>query len=234
MPRWWLFGLLAFVLASSTGCRDPFLWDLSWGWPWGKDKEDPAELARYGVLPLQRMQEVEVLAAKASQGSAEEREQVTQELARRIQKEMDPIVRTKIMTSLGSTQTPTALAVLRAGIRDPDPNVRLACCTAWSKHGGREAIDLLEGVVRGDKDVDVRLAATTALGKLKDQACIPALAPALEDSDIAVQFRAMESMKQISGRDYGLDVQKWREYAKGGQPAEPPVSIADQAKDIFR
>jgi hypothetical protein len=44
----------------------------------------------------------------------------------------------------------------------------------------------------------------------------------------------MESMKQISGRDYGLDVQKLREYAKGGQPAQPPVSIANQAKEMFR
>jgi hypothetical protein len=233
MSQRWLFVLAALLLASSTGCRDAFLYDLSWGWPWGKDKEDPAELARYGVMPLQKMQEVEVLAAKASQGTPEEREQVTQELARRIQKEMDPIVRAKIMTALGSTQTPTALAVLRAGVRDPDADVRVACCTSWGKHGGREAIDLLDGVIRSDKDVDVRLAAVSALGKLKDQACIAALEPALEDNDIAVQFRAMESMKHISGRDYGLDVQKWREYAKGGQPAEPPVSVADRFKNLF-
>jgi len=233
MSHRWLFVLAALVLASSAGCRDALLYDLSWGWPGFREKEDPAELARYGVMPLQRMQEIEVLAAKATAGSALEREQVTQELARRIQKEMDPIVRTKIMTALGSTQTPTAVAVLRAGVRDPDAGVRLACCAAWGKQGGREAIELLEGVIRSDKEVDVRLAAIAALGKLKDRSCIPALAPALEDSDIAVQFRAMESMKQISGRDYGHDVQKWREYAQGGQPVEPPVSVADRIRNFF-
>jgi HEAT repeat protein len=232
MSHWWLFVVAALVLGSSAGCRDALLYDLSWGWP-GRDKEDPAELARYGVMPLQKMQEIEVLAAKANSGTAEEREQVTQELARRIQKEMDPIVRTKIMTALGSTQTPTALAVLRAGVRDPDASVRLACCVAWGKQGGRESIELLEGVIRSDKEVDVRLAAIAALGKLKDPSCVQALSPALEDSDIAVQFRAMESMKQISGRDYGHDVQKWREYAQGGQPAEPTMTAMDRIRSFF-
>jgi hypothetical protein len=39
------------------------------------------------------------------------------------------------------------------------------------------------------------------------------LARALEDADPAVQYRAVASLKKVSGRDLGNDVNAWREWA---------------------
>lgn len=221
------------ALATVGGCRDKFTYDLSWGWPWGKDQHDPKELARYGILPLQRVQDAQALAAQAAKAPPEERERITQELAQRISRELDPIVRMELMKALADQPTPTAKAVLRAGLRDPDANVRVVCCNAWAKHAGPEAAEALAEVVQHDKDRDVRLAAVRVLGEVKDQSTMRGLAMALEDSDIAVQHRAMQSLKAVSGKDYGNDVQKWREYVKGGNPQPPSYSIADRIKGIF-
>lgn len=64
-----------------------------------------------------------------------------------------------------------------------------------------------------DAELDVRLSAIRTLGSLRDKAAIPTLAKALEDPDPAVQYRAVASLKQVSGRDLGDDVNAWREWA---------------------
>lgn len=70
-----------------------------------------------------------------------------------------------------------------------------------------------------DAELDVRLSAIRTLGSLRDKAAIPTLAKALEDPDPAVQYRAVASLKQVSGRDLGDDVNAWREWALDQLPA---------------
>ena len=66
----------------------------------------------------------------------------------------------------------------------------------------------------------MRLAATAALGKIKSPEAIQGLAVALEDRDPAMQYVAVEWMKSVTGKDYGPNVEAWRQVAAGGTP--PP------------
>ena len=88
----------------------------------------------------------------------------------------------------------------------------------------------MAGVLNGDVDQDVRLAAARALGQTHEQVAITALASALEDKSVAMQRRAVLSLQQITAQDLGNDVNKWREYAKLNKltPYRPPTSLAER------
>ena len=74
------------------------------------------------------------------------------------------------------------------------------------------------------RDADVKLAAAQALGKINSPESIQALAVALDDRDPAMQYVGVQSLKSITGKDYGPDVQAWRQVAAGGTP--PSASSA--------
>jgi HEAT repeat protein len=84
-----------------------------------------------------------------------------------------------------------------------------------------------------DTDLDVRLRALKMLGELKDKEAIPVLARALEDGDPAVQYRAVASLKQVSGRDLGNDVNAWREWAADPEGDKAEWSIAEGFRRLF-
>ena len=90
-------------------------------------------------------------------------------------------------------------------------------------------------VLSGDVDTDVRLAATRALGKSKEPVAVAALGRALEDSDPAIQYRAVLSLRGATGENLGNDVRRWRQYVAGQQPtpADAP-SLAERVLRRFR
>jgi HEAT repeat protein len=208
--------ILAVALLASFGCAgNPIT--RSQFWPFDK-RDAPDDLARWGPTAEQRIAEVRKLTVAG--------EQRDRDLARRIYSEMNPLVRVEILKTLGHNPTPVGLAVLRAGLQDPDWQVRAACCEVWGRLRDDETAERLAEVIGSDTNVDVRIAAAKALGQTKQSANIQALSVALDDADVAVRHRAMQSMKLVSGRDYGNDVGLWRQYAAGENPEKPPTSIA--------
>ena len=136
---------------------------------------------------------------------------------------------------MGEYPSPPGDGILRAAVGDSDNDVRTAACEAWGKRNTSEAPLALAGVLNGDIDQDVRLAAARALGETHEQAAIAALANALEDKSVAMQWRAVLSLKQITGQDLGNNVNKWREYAKNNKltPYQPPTSLAERLQHLF-
>jgi hypothetical protein len=57
------------------------------------------------------------------------------------------------------------------------------------------------------------------------------LGEALADTDPAMQYRAVLSLKQITGKDLGDDVHRWQQYVKGELPEEP--SWAERIRRLF-
>ena len=75
--------------------------------------------------------------------------------------------------------------------------------------------------------------AAKALGKIKSPEAMKALAVALDDRDPAMQYVGVQSLKSITGKDYGPDVQAWRQVAAGGAlPAAPAPSIAERVRGM--
>jgi HEAT repeat protein len=99
------------------------------------------------------------------------------------------------------------------------------------RRGEAASVPALAGALRSEKDVDVRLAAAEALGNIKSPEAIQALVVALDDRDPALQYVGVQSMKSITGEDYGPDVQAWRAVAAGGTPPSPQTpSIAERLR----
>ena len=101
------------------------------------------------------------------------------------------------------------------------------------KRGGPDASRVLAEALSGDTSVDVRIAATQALGEMRDPQAVPLLAVALEDPDPALQFRAVQAMRLASGKDLGNDVNLWRQYAKNPDPNAREESVADKLRRMF-
>jgi hypothetical protein len=223
----WPLVLVCLCLLMGSGCTPISMWR----WPWeDKDPFDPALYAKTATARLEAMQQLtKGLASKPP----DEQQRIVADLAQRIQSESDPIVRREIVRAMGTTKSDLAGAVLISALQDSNAQVRETACVAWGERGGPESVRALSGILSTDTNLDVRLAATKALGRIKDPGAVPALAVALEDRNPALQYRAVESLRTAAPVDLGEDVDAWRQYAKTGHAEPKPVSVAERFWKIF-
>lgn len=207
-------------LLAVSGCARNEPGRQAFYFPW----QQKPEVVPGVKTPQQRIAELEALAKSSTPVDAGLSEQLAQE----IQHEQDPLVRLHIVRALAKINDPRASAVLHAGLEDPSDAVRIACCEAWGQRGGPESIQELSTVLEAESNIDVRMAAAKALGATKDAQAVKPLADVLADNDPAIQRRAIESLKAVSGKDYGYDVQAWRQYAAGEPVQKRGESLAER------
>lgn len=195
----------------------------------GKNKK--VEAGPNVETPKQRMEKMREMAKKAKTMPPGEQEAEAVSLARTIQKEDDPLVRAQIVRTVGAMDCPTANALMAAAAKDADRDVRVACCQAWATHKGPDAMRMLTTMLSSDADMDVRLAAVRGLGELNDKAAVEPLAAALEDPNPAMQYRAVQSLRKVTGKDFGDDVRVWRDFVRGAEV--PEASIATKLRRLF-
>jgi HEAT repeat protein len=199
------------------GCRSGPLAEFYGYNPFNRDSED---LSQYGPPPAERREQIRDSVAANRKLPVDQRNAAAQELATQMQNEVDPLLRAEIVRALGQLNAEPSAEALRLAIKDNEATVRIAACKAWRDVGGAEGVSVLSEVIASDTDDDVRMAATRCLGEFKDPIAVQGLAVALDDSNPALQHRAMESLKECSGRDLGHDVVAWREYIQTGTPGE--------------
>jgi hypothetical protein len=213
---------IALALAALCGCQT-YERHRPTFWPFPEHK-----LTSYHT-PSMRVDAVHEFTMRSKGVDTPEQRQITDQLARQIQVEPDPLVRQAIVQAVAAYRTPMAEQVLEAGLSDDNAAVRVSCCKAIGKRADAAAVPTLAATIHSDKDVDVRLAATDALGKIKSPESIKALGAALDDRDPAMQYVAVQAMKQATGKDYGPDVQAYRQVAAGGAlPPEHAPSVAQR------
>jgi len=182
--------------------------------------------------PSMRVDAVHEYAIRSTGTDTAEQRELTDQLARQIQVEPDPIVRQAVVTAIAEYHTPMADQVLQAALSDENSAVRIACCRSLGKRAEPNSVSTLANALRGDKDIDVRMAAADALGKIKSPEATRALAVALDDRDPALQYAGVQSLKAITGRDYGPNVQAWRQVAAGENPPEYTPSVAERLRKV--
>ena len=215
---------LAVALVTLSGCS-PFRWPNVWPFP------EPERTAF--LTPAIRVDTIRQVASQADGTDSPEQRELSDQLGRQIQIEPDPLVRRAIIHAMTEFKTPLAQQVLEAGLKDTDAGVRIACCQALGQRGEALAVGRLAIALRDDRNMDVRLAAAEALGKIKSPEAAQALIVALDDRDPAMQYVGVESMKSITGEDYGNDVQTWRQVAAGEKPTNPQEpSIATRLRQM--
>lgn len=186
----------------------------------------------YGPTADQRISKLvaEAKAAHAAGGAGQA--EFTERLVAEILGEHDPRVRCRILGLAADFDTPSAVAICKGALQDPDAAVRMEACAVWKRRGGPEAVSLLAVRATNDTELDVRLRALRMLGELEDDRAVPVLAKALEDPDPAIQYRAVAALKRVSGRDLGDDVNAWREWAADPE-GSPSWSIAETFRRVF-
>lgn len=213
------------TLAVSVGCA-------AWS-PFAGQQKAARERERYGPTADQRIKQFATDAKAAASGSSADRAAFTARLAAAMLEEHDPRVRCGMLEVAATFDDDSAVAICRGALQDPDERVRLAACSVWGRRGGSEAVELLAVRSRSDTELDVRLRALRALGECRDQTAVPVLAKALEDADPAVQYRAVAALKQVSGRDLGNDVNRWREWAADPEGSNAEWSMAEAFRKLF-
>jgi HEAT repeat protein len=202
------------------------------GWsPWTSKEKSARNAELYGPTANQRIKTLQEQ-AKAARGDSQQQVEFTQELVGKVLEEHDARVRCEMVAVAAEFDTASSLAICKGALQDPDERVRMKACDIWQKRGGEEAVQLLANRYRTDRELDVRLRALRMLGELEDKSAIPVLAEALENPDPAVQYRAVAALKQVSGRDLGDDVNKWREWAADPN-VKQPWSIAESFRQLF-
>jgi HEAT repeat protein len=198
-------------------------------WPF-----DPPERTTYET-PSARSAKLEALGKTARSATPFEQEEASAQLARQLATEPDPWVREQIMRAAARIQTVTAGMVLRAGLDDADVQVRITACRGLGRRQDPATLALLSEVLHKDTDTDVRQAAIEALSKFNQPEAVRSLAIALEDPDPALQYRAVQSLREMTGLDYGNNASAWLQYVRGSSlPSRQPVSVADRVRSLFR
>lgn len=219
--------LLLLVLGVLTGCLPGCsTWDIRSLSPWHSSRG--AEDANI-VTPANRMARLREMAARAPSSSQMQREEMAKDLAKAIDLERDPLIRCEMLRTLAVCATPTADAVLLRSLKDDTAAVRVVACDMLGRRGGSQAAHALAETLGGDVDLDVRLAAARALGQTGERSAVDPLGQALAESDPALQYQAVDSLRNLTGEDFGNDVDRWQSYVRGEPvPGAEPVSIAER------
>lgn len=225
--RRFLLMVLGLASLATAGCADIEL-------PYWVPFQGPASDEVPGVVaPRDRITKLKTLAQAAATATPEQRAQVSEQLAGSIRTEKDPLIRLEIIRTLGHYPGPAADGILKAAMSDSESRVRITACEAWGRRRDDQAVTLLAEALRSDVDPDVRLAAATALGETKSQQAVAPLGEALSDTDPAMQYRAMQSLKQATGQDVGDSVERWQQYVKGELPKDASPSLAERFRRLF-
>lgn len=226
-------GLVALGLALFAGCQSPTGGDAMFAAPSSKKSSykaysgpprTPLETARDGEDPLERSKAFKTLIAEAPKKDSATQAQDIAELQLSFQRERDPLMRAKILETLAAYPTGDVESFLRTGLTDKNSAVRLMIVSACAKRG-EAGVPMLADVAEHDSDVDVKLAAARALGQIGGQAAVAALGTMLDDSNPAVQFRAMQALSQATGKRLGNDVTAWKSYVQSGVEPKPPTFV---------
>jgi HEAT repeat protein len=119
-------------------------------------------------------------------------------------------VREAAMESLGSFKDARAIQTLLVGLKDLDWNVCAAAARALGKLKETSAVMRLVETLKYPRQ-EVRQAVREALAKMGESAIEP-LFPAFKDWDLDVRQAAADILYAITGKDFGLDLDAWRDW----------------------
>ncbi len=204
------------ILLASVGCTSL---------PWQENERTSI------ITPAMRIAAIREGAARARNADATEQKRSVDELVAQIRTERDPLVRRAIQESIAEYQVPLAREVLIAGLNDDDIEVQMACCRKLGKRAEPEAVAPLRQVLQSSDNLDLRLAATDALGQINAPEAIEALSLAVKDRDPALQYAGVEALKNLSGQDLGRDVKAWQQFTEQGDAViQPKTSLTDKVR----
>jgi HEAT repeat protein len=221
---------ILFVVLVSTGCAKGMFWQTGKLSPWARNQWAEEEKIADTLFSKKKRMDDSVAAVK--HGSLESRQKVAEELAQILATDSILLIRLHAVKLLGEVDCPAAIDALEDASQDSSADLRIAVVDAWRKKSPDVAIFQLQTMIGSDTDVDVRLAATRALGGFSGGQAVRALGLALNDPNPALQLRAADSLRTSTGQPFGRDIAAWQNYVQqnSGSPEspQPATRTADQ------
>lgn len=221
-------GTLAFGLSMASGCTDGPFYQMKKMNPyfqsqWKKDRE-------LGPTFTDRLAELDLLQSQLARMPQAEQQQWTEQLSKIIQSDPSSEMRSRAVATVAQLPSASAVTALNYASGDDVEKVRLAACRAWKLRGGEAARDMLMSLAETDESTSVRQAAIDGLSAFDLNDVKSTLTQLLSDRSPAVQFQVAQSLKTLTGRDYGGDFEAWKRFMAGEEVPEPPQpSLAERA-----
>lgn len=223
--------ILLVLIGSSVGCAEGPLWRLGQFSPWAREKWEAEE--QIADTLFERKRQMNEAVERVKNLPAGQQDEVARRLHEIVLRDQVLLLRLHAVRLLADLDSQIAVQALRDAAVDPNPEVRIAAVRSWTRMPSDQAIAQLQEIIGSDTNVDVRLAATRALGEFSGAQAVRALAMSLKDPDPAIQVRAMDSMARCTGESFGRDVRAWAEYAR--QFSDSSVrTVAHDAEDPTR
>jgi hypothetical protein len=129
-------------------------------------------------------------------------------------RDTDPGVRAAATRALGFHGRPEHAELIIERLRDEDPVVRLEAARALQRIHAPRAIDpLLASLDPGvESDTAVRANCARALGQYPTPRVLERLIGALSDQSLAVNWATLESLRTLTGQDFGYDRAAWQRW----------------------
>ena len=208
--------LLAPVLLFAAGC-DTISSDLS-QFTQSFTPPSPAQAARWAADPNDRenARRGTILLANAPFGGTE----VYVKMYRLYAEDAgDPLVRAAALQALARHGDAADAVLVAKSLVSPFRQVRLAAAKALQRLHDPAVADLLwPRLVNAEEDSDVRTEVAIALGQYPTPAVFNALVAALSQRELAVNTAALDSLRMITGKDFGIDEDMWLEHMVTARP----------------
>lgn len=218
-----------------SGCAEGPLWRAGHYNPWVRSQW--AEEEKIADTLFTRKRRMENVVAQSTNASINVQEEAALALSDIVFRDKVLLMRLHAVKLLGRLNCPTSVETLTKASKDNDKDIRLAAIAAWKMVSPESAVPQLQEIIGSDTDIDVRLAATEALGNFPGRSSVNALSLSLNDRDPALQVRAAESLQRVTGEPLGRNIVAWQDYVRGVEtvPAgrlSPQSSVERTAKQV--
>jgi hypothetical protein len=173
----------------------------------GPTPKEAAAMAVDEYDPNARFKGIQMLASASFAG-----EEPYMRLFRERLQDEDPGVRGLAARAIGAHGTPADAPTIVAMLTDPDVEVRIDAARALQRLHNPQAIPGLITRLDPEKEQEprVRQEAAVALGQYQDDQVVEKLIASLADEDLGVNTRVQESLRTLTGNDFGTDRAAWQ------------------------
>ncbi|MFN3189085.1 MAG: HEAT repeat domain-containing protein [Aureliella sp.] len=214
--RFLQLAVLMVGLATTTGCMDGPFYSLKQMNPYYLSQWRADEAL--GETFDARITEMKKVEQKIARMESVERDEWAFKLEKIIQDDPSPELRCQAIRCLAKMDSPVVDRALKRACTDEVDKVRMFACNALEQSGSAEAKNMLLTLAKSDTSNSVRQAAVDGLASFNEPEVIRSLGTMLDDQSPAIQKSAADSLAQITGEQFGGDMDRWKTLVDGLVP----------------
>lgn len=131
-----------------------------------------------------------------------------------IEENSDPVVKATAIQALARHAGPDDALLIARQLESKVEQIRVAAAKGLQRvHDPRVADQIWKTMINEDEVSSVRVELAVALAQYPERNVFEALCAALDDRELAVNLAAANSLRLMTGADFGLDAALWRRWA---------------------